>query len=153
MQTYYLWRWVKGFRRFEQLGYRLSMITKEAQERLRILPFWDKYGLEAAIEAFAVSKRTLYRWKAALALNANDILSLNPKSRKPHSGRSPATPKSVIDEIKRLREKYPNIGKEKIFILLKPFRLERGLPPPSSSTIGRIIAKRQRQDENVSLSH
>lgn len=40
------------------------MENNEAKRRLKILKFYDKYGLDATIEAFEVSRRTIYRWKA-----------------------------------------------------------------------------------------
>ncbi len=43
-------------------------------------------------------------------------------------------------EVKRLRQAYPNLGKEKIFAKLVPFCQEHGLALPSVSTIGRMIA-------------
>jgi transposase InsO family protein len=117
------------------------MKTKEAKERYKILLFFEKYGLEATQEAFGVSRRTLYRWKAILESNKNEISSLNPKSTKPKQKRQPVTPKTIVDEIKRLREKYPNIGKAKLHVLLQPWCAEKSLLVPSESTIGRIVAR------------
>jgi hypothetical protein len=46
----------------------------------------------------------------------------------------------VMAEVKRLRQAYPNLGKEKIFAKLVPFCQEHGLALSSVSTIGRMIA-------------
>ncbi|WP_236584452.1 MULTISPECIES: hypothetical protein [unclassified Nitratiruptor] len=97
--------------------------------------------MEATIDAFGVSRRTLFRWKKALKDADDDIKALNPKSRKPKRVRESKVLLQVIKEIKRLRKAYPNIGKAKLYHLLKPFCEERGLKTPSESTIGRIIAK------------
>ena len=141
MQTDYLFNGIKGYARFKRFSYLLDMETKEAQQRLKILQFFEKYGLNAAIEAFGVSRRTLYRWKSALEQNNKNITALNPKSTKPKHTREPATPKIIIDEIRRLREKYPNIGKAKLYHMLKPWCEAKNLSLPCESTIGRVIAK------------
>jgi hypothetical protein len=39
------------------------MVKEEALQRTRILVFWEKYGLQATLDAFCIKKRTLYRWK------------------------------------------------------------------------------------------
>ena len=49
----------------EALRFR-DMITPKAEERLRILAFWQKHGDAAAKEAFKVSRATLFRWQKAL---------------------------------------------------------------------------------------
>jgi transposase InsO family protein/transposase len=141
MQTDYLFNGLKGYSTFKKFSYLLEMENSEAQKRLKILKFFDKYGLEATIEAFSVSRRTLYRWKAKYKENKNDITSLNPKSTKPKTKRKPTTQKAIIDEIKRLREKFPNIGKSKLHVILKPWCEQNNLSLPSESTIGRIIAR------------
>ncbi|BCD62733.1 transposase [Nitratiruptor sp. YY08-26] len=116
------------------------MISEEAR-RKKILDFWKKYGLEATKEAFGVSRRTLFRWKKSFNDANGDIKALNPKSRKPKRVRESNVPLEVIKEIKRLRKVYPNIGKAKLYHLLKPFCEAKGVKTPSESTIGRIIAK------------
>ncbi|GLW59756.1 hypothetical protein Hthe01_01050 [Hydrogenophilus thermoluteolus] len=55
----------KGFYRLAALGQKWEMTPKDAQERLRILQFWERHGLSATQEAFGVSRRKLYRCKAA----------------------------------------------------------------------------------------
>ena len=141
MQTDYLWHGIKGFKKLERLCYLWDMKTKEAQERLKILRFYEKYGLSATVEAFEISRRTLFRWKALLKSKQGDSASLNPKSCKPKRNRQPSTPKIIIDEIKRLRTKYPNLGKTKLHTILHFYCKENNLHLPSESTIGRIIAK------------
>ena len=42
------------------------MITEQALRKARILAFWEKHGLQAAMEAFGVKRRTLFLWKRKL---------------------------------------------------------------------------------------
>ena len=141
MQTDYLFHGLKGYKYIKRFSYLFEMENKEANERYKILKFFDKYGLEATIEAFGISRRTIYRWKAKLKENKNDIISLTSKSTAPKTKRKSTSPKALIEEIKRLREKYPNIGKSKLHTILKPWCKENKLELPSESTIGRIIAR------------
>ncbi len=117
------------------------MISEEAKRRVKILEFWEKYGLEATIEAFEVSRRTLFRWKRAYKEAKGDITALNPKSRRPKKVRESKVPLEIVSQIRKLRKEYPNIGKTKLYHLLKPFCEAKGLKTPSESTIGRIISK------------
>ena len=139
MQRDYLFNGIKGYTTFKRFSYLFDMDNEEANKRYKIIEFYNKYGLEATKEAFGISRRTIYRWKAKL--KENGITSLKPKSTKPKKLRTPTSPKILINEIKRLREKYPNIGKAKLHILLEPFCKENNLKLPSESTIGRIISR------------
>ena len=142
MQRDYLFNGIRGYTTFRKFSYLFDMDNKEANDRYKIIQFYDKYGIEATIEAFNVSRRTIYRWKSKL--KENGLSSLKPKSTKPKHLRTATTPKALINEIKRLREKYPNIGKAKLHIMLKSWCEENDLLLPSESTIGRIITR----DEN-----
>jgi hypothetical protein len=66
--------------------------------------------------------------------------ALNASSRKPKKVRSRHWPVEIVREIKSLRYAHPNLGKEKIHVLLKPYCERTGLPRPSIATIGRLIA-------------
>jgi len=141
MQTDYLFNGIRGYAGLKRFSYLFNMENTKANKRLKIVQFFDKYGLEATIEAFEISRRTLYRWKSALKKSKEDILSLNPKSTKPKHTRKPTISQAVIDEIKILREEYPNIGKAKLHVMLKPWCKENNFIIPSESTIGRTIAR------------
>ena len=45
----------------------------------------------------------------------------------------------ILDEIRRMRELYPNIGKDKLYMPLRRFCHERAFACPTVSTIGRLI--------------
>jgi len=132
---------IRGFYRVAQIGYRWAMRHPDCYKRLKILSFFDKHGLAATQDAFGVSRRTLYRWKAALKAAGGDASALTPRSCAPKRKRRPTTDPRLVEAIRRLRNEYPNLGKEKLHVLLQPWCLEEGIRLPSVSTIGRIIAR------------
>ena len=75
MQTDYLFNATRGYARFKRFSYLFEMENTEANKRLKIIKFYDKYGLEATIEAFNVSRRTIYRWKTTLKRNKGNTIS------------------------------------------------------------------------------
>jgi transposase InsO family protein len=131
---------VKGFVRLyeDALRYRY-MITQKALHRARVLAFWEKHGLEATMEAFGVKRRTLFLWKQKQIEGGGKLESLNDKSRAPRTKRKRLWPAEVIAEIKRQRWEHPNLGKEKIYPLLKAFCDAKSLVCPKEKTIGRLI--------------
>ena len=116
------------------------MVTEEAKRRARILLFWAKHGLEPTIEAFEVSRSTLFEWKKIRKEKDGRMEALNPGSKRPKRVRLRDWPHEVQGEIRRLRKEHPNLGKEKIYIFLKRFCEEKSLSCPKSRTIGRMIA-------------
>ena len=99
-----VWVGIRGFGCLSDYGLRfLAMVSDTAQARYRALLFWDKYGLEATMEAFKVKRRTLYHWRKQLRDRNQEIESLNEKSRAPRKRRKRLWPKEIFDEIKRLR--------------------------------------------------
>ena len=117
------------------------MLTERAKERVKVVDFFQGYGLEAAIEAFGVSKSSIYSWKKKLKDSEGKLEVLNDKSRAPKNRRKMEVDKEVIEFIKQTRQKRYNLGKEKIKYLLDEYCLEHNLKRVSCSTIGRIIKK------------
>jgi transposase InsO family protein len=112
------------------------MVHKDAQRRSEILKFWQTHGLAATIDAFKVSRRTLYGWKTKWEAHG----SLVPASTAPKRRRVRQWPTQVIAEIKRLRSEHPNLAKEKIHPFLLSFCASHHLRCPAVRTIGRLIA-------------
>lgn len=110
------------------------MITKEAKERTRILAFWERHGTEATVDAFRISRATLYRYQKSLKEGHGKLESLNKKGTAPKKRRkrnvTPWVEKTIID----LRTSHPRLGKEKLCALLG----KKGYTG-SVSTVGRII--------------
>lgn len=65
---------------------------------------------------------------------------LNPQSKRPLRVRVRTWHPDIRLEIKEVRQQHPNLGKEKVHILLKEFCRTNLLPCPSARTIGRLIA-------------
>ena len=113
-------------------------MSEEAKRRLEALEFWRRHGLVAAAEHAGVSERTLFRWQAAYRKGGER--GLEPGSRRPHRIHRRRWPEEVVGEIRRLRTEHPNLGKRKIYPLLKRFCERRRLRCPAVITIGRLIA-------------
>ncbi len=136
---------IKGYSRVVKLGHLWEMTSKDALQRIKILEFAERHGQGAAIDAFEVSSRTLYRWRRALKLHNNRISALTPKSCAPHRKRPPATAPAVVAQIRAMRfhKHHPNMGKATIHAS-QEFRAwcrKNRVALPSVSTIGRIIAR------------
>jgi transposase InsO family protein len=140
MQYQHIGYGIKGFYRIANLGLKVSQMSESAKKRGEIVAFWRKHGLLATMDAFKVSRRTLYGWKKRLKAGGGKLSALSNGSRAPKQKRSRYWPALVIGEIRGLRKKYPNLAKEKIYPLLKPWCEQRQLRCPSIRTIGRLIA-------------
>ncbi len=131
---------IKGFLTLYNDGLRYRyMLTEKAKKKFKVLVFWEKYGQEATIAAFGTSRRTLFNWKSQFEQGGRKPEALNEKKRTPKTKRKRLWSESIIAEIKRLRWKHPNLGKDKIEPILEKFCLVRSLLAPKSSTIGRLI--------------
>lgn len=115
------------------------MITETAKRRMKILVHWEKHGMASAIDAYEVKERTLWNWKKTFDTDKK-IESLNPKKRTPIRKRVRTWDVRILDEIGRLREQHPNLGKEKLHPLLADFCDVHGLGTcPKPVTIGRLM--------------
>jgi len=120
------------------------MITKEAKQRVKILLFWKKYGLQATTDAYGAKQSTLYLWWKTYKDNGYKITSLNPCSQARAKNNKREVHPLIIKEIKRLRLKVcPNMGKAKIKKDLDIFCKKNKLPIYSESKIGRIIKEKK----------
>ncbi len=131
---------VKGLVNLNDYALRLAyMIQEKAKHRVKVLAFWEKHGIKATRDAFPAKRSTLFSWKKKLKEGKGRLEALNDFSRAPRKRRKRLWPQEVIDEIKRLRAQYPNLGKDKLHPLLQEFCLEKNLKCPVISTIGRLI--------------
>lgn len=140
MRIFNINRGVKGSRTIQEHAIRFAyMISEEAKRRAKIISFWKKHGAEAAEEAYGVKKRTLYLWQRKLREGRGKLESLNCGSRTPKNKRKRRYDPHIVEEIKRLREKHPNLGEKKLYPLLLEFCAPLHLACPKPATIGRII--------------
>ncbi len=112
-----------------------------AQERHRILKFYDTYGEKATQEAFAVDRKLIHVWKKRLRVNDGHLEALIPHSTKPTKVRRMNTDHRIIEFIRQLRQKHSGMGKEKIKPFLDRYCIGQGIPSISESTIGKIIKR------------
>src|SRR3990167_4438903 len=60
---------------------------EEVDRRVRALTFWEKHGERATLDAFSISRRTLYRWQGALKRHTGRLEALDPKNTAPRGRR------------------------------------------------------------------
>jgi transposase-like protein len=116
------------------------MICHSAEQRLKVLQFWERHGLLATQEAFGVSRRTLFAWQRQLRRGHGKPHTLTPGSTRPRRVRQRQWPLALTQEIRRLRMAHPNLGKEKLYPFIARFCRSQRLRTPSVRTIGRLIA-------------
>jgi len=140
MQIHRIFYHVKGFARLVDSAIRWAyMLTDKAKHKLKVIVFWQKHGLKATLDAFGVKERTLYIWKAKLKKGKGMAESLNEKSKRPNSVRQREWPQKIKNEIIRIRQEHPNLGKDKIHPKLNCFCQEYKTKCPSISTIGNLM--------------
>ena len=131
------------------MNYYVNNIPKDSISirdfRVKVLKFMEDYGLKAAMAAFNISRSSLYEWRRMLGGNTTDqyieVDLLIPKSTRPHHHRTSRIDYRINDEIIRLREQHPSLGKAKLESLLYAFCKANNLAPISESTIGRQIGR------------
>jgi len=104
---------------------------EKALRKAEIVTFFEKHGLIPTIDAFKVSKSSIYSWRNKLMRNNGNTECLIEKSKAPIQRRKRNVSQKTIDRIKKLRLDHPGLGKDKIASLLKYCI--------SSSTAGRVI--------------
>ena len=114
-------------------------LPAEARERLSAIRRHDELRAagcaeQAALRVIGVSRRTMYRWKAALA--ASGQRGLAPKSTRPRRVRRRSCKPSDVKAVLDLRRKHPFMGKAPIQRMLE----RKGLRL-SVSTVGRILSR------------
>ncbi len=116
------------------------MATDEAKRRLKILVHSEKYGIESTMNAYEVKRRTLFNWKRLFEEGGKKVEALNPQSKAPKQRRVRDWDQRILDEIKQIRKKRPNLGKDKLYAQLATFVEVNNLGEcPKPSTIGRLL--------------
>lgn len=158
MQLGFKYGHCKGFSRLYNYGLRHFnpnyMITKEAKQRVKILNFWKKYGLQATTDAYGAKQSTLYLWWKTYKDSGYKTESLNPGSQARINNNKRKIHPKTLKEIKRLRlEVCPNMGKTKIKKDLDKFCKKNKLPIYSESKIGRVIKEKKIYHHRQKVCH
>jgi len=132
-------------------GYTLGMKTLSsslkfdssdpAKFRLHVLKHGKKHGVQSAIEAFGISRRTFFNWKKLLNSSKGRLSILVPKSTCPKRTRKMIVDDRVVDFIKEIREEYGRIGKYKLKILVDEYIKSLGIAPYGATKLGKIIKR------------
>ena len=112
-----------------------------AQQRLRIIKFYERYGEKATKEAFGADRKVISRWRQRLHRYNGALEGLIPESTKPRQTRRMVVAPEIVECIRQIRQKYPRLGKEKIKPLLDEFCKDKGLKTIAESTVGKVIKR------------
>jgi hypothetical protein len=134
----------------KQNNIKYSKIEHIAQYRLKIVSHYDKYGLASTLDAFCVSKRSLYRWRKKLIEAHGDWKVLIPRSTAPKKRNSRFVDYRILKYIQQERMKQV-VGHKKLYHMLKPHCKSWGISLPSITTLSRIV--RMMKDKKQILSY
>ena len=109
--------------------------------RVKVLEHKNQYGIESAMNAFGVGRSTIYLWQKKYRASRKSVSSLSPKSTKPKRVRKSRIHYLLVEEVARLRLKYPRMGKSKAKVFLDQYCESNDLDKISESSIGRIIRR------------
>lgn len=109
--------------------------------RVKVLEHKEQYGTASAIDAFGVSRSTIYLWQKKYLASRKLKTSLSPKSTKPKRVRQSKISFLLIEEVTRIRTRYPRMGKSKLKLFLDQYCENNNLAKISESSIGRIIKR------------
>jgi transposase InsO family protein len=142
-KAYPIFSRIRGYRRVEAMLHSLKRFNKDevAQERAKILRFYQRYGEQATKEAFGVDRKLIHVWKKRLKDNGKQLMALIPDSTRPVRIRRMNTDERIVEFIKGMRQEHPRIGKEKLKPLLDKYCTEKRIVTISESTIGKIIKR------------
>lgn len=142
-KAYPIFSRIRGLEEVKKVIASLRRFSKDevAKERLKIIEFYGDYGEKATIKAFGVKRKTVFVWKRRLRESKNSISSLIPTATIPHTKRAMTTDPKIIIFIRKLREKHPRLGKEKIKPLLNKYCQKEEIPTIKVSTIGKVIKR------------
>src|ERR1700736_5794384 len=107
-KAYKIFSRIKGIEEVRTMLSSLKRFAKDevAQERLRIIEFYDTHGEKTTKEAFGIRRNTIFVWKKRLRDNKNSLSASIPTSTIPKTKRSMMTHPKVVAYIKLLREKH-----------------------------------------------
>lgn len=151
----FLGKGIVGYARYMKFKHDLNITQTNhiVQRRLEVVTFFDKYSLNATVDAFRVSKSSIYLWRKVLKDHKQDITYLIPKSTKPKHTRRMVIDGRVLSFIRNLRVNNYRLGKEKIKPLLDMYCKDEDIPGVSESLIGKIIKRNNINFRNLAASY
>lgn len=141
MKVIFIGKGIVGYGRYMKYANIIDHPQKETiRHRLKVMSFFDQFGVAATKEAFSVSRSTVFLWKKTLKEANGRIQSLAPESKAPKTPRK----KRKVDLkhcqfIIDYRTLHPGVDKVTIKPALDRYCLENKLEFISESTIGRLI--------------
>jgi putative transposase len=123
-----------GMPRSRDLERGAAELSREARKRLAWFDYYGSQGRNVALTCrhFGISRQAFYRWKPRYDLR--DLSTLEDRSHRPRHRRQPTWTREQAERVRRLRERYPRWGKDKLAVLLR-----REGWPVSVSMVGRIL--------------
>lgn len=122
---------------------RITQTDHIASRRLEAIVFYADFGLEPTLQAFSISKSTLYLWRSKYLKANKDLRSLKPQTTRPRRVRKAVYEQKIEEFVELQRELYPRLGKKKVKVLLDRYCEKEQIPKISESTIGRIITRKK----------
>ena len=95
----------------------LPTLSPEAKHRLHVLEFAQRHGVRLAVDAYGVSRSTIYAWRKRY--NPRKLETLEPMSRAPKHKRRVGWSWDDEQAILNLRRQHPRWGKRKLVPLLR----------------------------------
>lgn len=120
-------------------------LTPKAKQKLKVIDWMRSHKNNVSLTArrFGLNRETVRIWKRKFDMIG--MISLNEKSHRPNRLRHATTDWKIVDEIVKIRNRYPVWSKYKIKAILKRKNIII-----SASTIGRILKKKGLIDKRVS---
>lgn len=113
-----------------------------AQYRYHVLQHFYRHGLSSTLDAFRISRPTMYRWKRTYEIHGKNVGKLVPCSTAPQHVRRMETDWRLVEFVKTMRQEYGSVGKHIIKPFLDTYANELGISTIGLSTIGKIIKRR-----------
>lgn len=117
-------------------------LSDPARFRHKVLLHFYQYGWRSTIDAYGISKASLYRWKMAYERSQKRLNSLVPRSTRPKKLREMNTDWRLVEFLGNFRKTYGNIGKEKIKLFLDEYARDLGINSLGCTTIGKVIKRK-----------
>ena len=136
---------IRGYRRWSEMLSSLRKFSADevAQERLKIIQFFDEHGEAETQKYFQANRQTVWTWKRKLQRAEGQLQALRPQSTRPQHTRRMQSDLRIVRFLREQREAHPHLGKEKLKPLLDAYCQKLGIASLAVSTIGKVIQRNQ----------